>query len=68
MFNCSCTENDSHSKCEKLERFVSVTGVVLCCCSADAPCRGGDVRGGADCPARALRGGRCCRWWRRVLG
>ena len=31
MFNCLCTEKDSHSKCEKLERFVSVTGVVWCC-------------------------------------
>ena len=67
MFSCLCTEKDSHSKCEKLERFVSVIGVVLCCCSANAPCRGGNVRGGANFPTRALRGGRCCRQWSRVL-
>ena len=31
IFNCSCTEKDNHNKCEKLEKFGSVTGVVVHC-------------------------------------
>ena len=31
MFNCSCTEKDNHNKCEKLERFGSITDVLGCC-------------------------------------
>ena len=31
IFSCSCTEKESHNKCEKFEKFGSVTGVVVRC-------------------------------------
>ena len=47
MFNCSCTEKDNHSKCKKVERFGSVTGVLVCCWPVEVPWRVGDVQVGS---------------------
>ena len=31
MFSCSCIEKDNHNKCEKLEKFGFVIGVMMGC-------------------------------------
>ena len=43
MFTCSCTEKDNHNKCEKVESFGSVIGVLVCYWSVEAPWCVGDV-------------------------